>query len=152
MFDTSAVGGDTVDSAILSQQLNYVSGGDSNSNQNINVCTSDPASDTAIVAGDYDITSLGSTKLTTDFTITSAMSTSAYRDLTLNASGEAEIDGSGVSKFSIRFSRDMDNSDPSTNKIRVKGLYAETSGTTGDPKLVVEHSSCLLYTSDAADE
>ena len=138
LFDTSAIGSDTISSATLSQQLAYVTT-DSNSNQAVNVVSSAPASDTAIVGGDMD--SFGSTRFTTDFTITSAMTAFAYRDFSLNASGLANIDGSGVSKFGIRFAADLDNSDPGSNKIRVKGEYADNTGTSVDPKLVVEHTA-----------
>jgi len=141
LFDTSALAGDTLISATLSQEISYVTGGDSNSDQAINVVSASPASNSALVLADYNIANFGATRFSSDLTITSAMTSNAYRDFVLNASGLANIALSGISKFGIRFQKDLDNSDPGVNKIRVRSVYADTSGTSSDPKLVVEHSA-----------
>jgi hypothetical protein len=104
--------------------------------------SSSPASNTAIVAGDYD--SLGTTDygnieadaLTTDST--------TYNDITLNSDGRAAIDRSGITKFGWRHDGDRSNTEPGSLSGFVSATIllrsADESGTSIDPKLVVTHA------------
>lgn len=65
-----------------------------------NVYSSNPASDTGLVAGDYD--SLGSTAFCDTEITAAAWSTSSYNVFALNASGLAAISKTGISKFGTR--------------------------------------------------
>ena len=139
LFDTSSIGAATIDSAVLSIY------GSSKSDTagiapNLNIFSSNPASNTAIVAGDYG--NVGSTEFSTDISYAS-FSTSAYNDFTLNASGEAAIDTGGISKFSTRSDYDSTDSAPTwTSSLQsyLRGVSAENTGTTQDPKLVVNYT------------
>tara|TARA_R100001086_G_C11848145_1_gene260672 strand:+ start:13011 stop:14504 length:1494 start_codon:yes stop_codon:yes gene_type:complete len=138
LFDTSAVGSDSIDSAVLST---YIEAVNVDNGALMGITEATPASNTEIVAGDYD--QVGS--LTSPVELASqidfgSMSASSYSDFTLNASGEAHIDKSGVTGFSGRLSDDIDDS-ASTNKEKITISFSETSGTTQDPKLAVTHSA-----------
>jgi len=143
LFDTSGIDdGDTLDSAALSVYGTFKND-DLSSSPTLNVYTSAPASNTALVAGDFD--SLGSTDLSTSITYAS-YSDSGYNDFTLNATGESSVDFTGISKFGLReAAHDAANSSPShpgstqTSTFSFRG--AEQTGTTNDPKLVIEHTT-----------
>lgn len=132
LFDTSTIGDDdTIDSAVLSLKGAF-STTNADSSSNVIVATT-PASNTAITTADYDqvgTTSFGSHAL-------SAWSTSAYNDITLNASGLAAITKTGVSKFGARNSRDFDNVAPTGGN----DSYFLPAGSASEPKLAVTHSS-----------
>lgn len=145
LFDTSAVGGDTKDSGIYSL---YATGNqnDASSNLNANVYECSPASNTNIVASDMTITNFTNTKLATGIA-RGSITTSAYNDWTLNASGLTAVNGSGVSKLSCLVENDIDDSAPSHDNSgaagfsRFYGSTAEVSGTSQDPKLAITHTA-----------
>lgn len=96
LFDTSAVpAGATISTATLQLYCNSKS---TQMTANAVVRSSAPASNTALVAGDYD--SVGTTDLS-DTIAVSAISTSAYNTWTLNASGRAAITAGGITKLAI---------------------------------------------------
>lgn len=139
LFDTSAITDtDSIDSATFSI---YVPSVTDVADQLIGVVASAPASNTALVGGDYD--SLGTTRFATDIDVTS-LSTSAYNDFALNASGLAAITTTGVTKLGTRLSGDIDDTTPTWSsgvEPRVNCYCAEATDTTSDPKLVVVHSA-----------
>lgn len=145
LFDTSAVSTDTVDSAVYSL---YATGNQSaaGTNLNANIFTSSPASNTDVAAADMTITNFGSTQLATGIA-RGSISTSSYNDWTLNATGEATINGSGVTKLGCILEDDRSNTEPthdnngSAGFSRFYASSAEASGTAQDPKLVVNHSA-----------
>lgn len=60
----------------------------------------------------------------------------------LNATGTSWIDKAGVTKLGLRSANDADNSAPSDDgQGRAQFYSADETGTTNDPKLVVEHTS-----------
>ena len=149
LFDTSALGSDTIDIATLSIYVNSKVNQVNDGNDFINIYTTSPASDSALVTADYD--QIGTTVQSTSIDIGS-VSTSAYNAFVLNATGEGNIDGSGVTKFGVREGHDVtDNTiggGSAENVVRV----AMTEDSVGDPKLVVEHSpSSVAYTTSVAD-
>tara|TARA_Y100000310_G_scaffold174234_1_gene174318 strand:+ start:1309 stop:2277 length:969 start_codon:yes stop_codon:yes gene_type:complete len=108
-------------------------------NLNVNIYSSAPASNTAVVAGDFN--SLGTTAFSTAISHAS-FSTSAYNDFVLNASGVAQITATGVSKFGMRNETyDALNVEPShpssVTDNSVSCSAADEAGTSQDPKLEV---------------
>lgn len=142
LFDTSSIGTDNVDSAILS--IYGVGKADGFAiTPSVNIVSSALADPAALSAGDYD--SFGTTAFATAISYAS-WSTTAYNDFTLNASGIANIDKGGTSYFgAINDNYDRQDSEPSWvggNELSfISGYYADQTGTTNDPKLVVEHSA-----------
>jgi hypothetical protein len=68
------------------------------------------------------------------------MTSTGYKDMRLNATGIGWINKTGYTKFGIRLSNDTDDSAP-TARNYVHLYMSEQTGTTNDPKLVVEHSA-----------
>ena len=146
LFLTSSIPDtDNINSATLSlmpSSLNNGMSGESFSNSQLKIVSSNPASDTAIVEADYNTvgsTEFGASQNQADMTV------DVYEDIVLNASGLANISKTGVSKFATRSGWDLNNTiedltwgSGASQQIQVRG--AETAGTTQDPKLVVVHS------------
>jgi hypothetical protein len=91
-----------------------------------------------------DYSNFGTTEFSSDISYAS-FSTSGYNEFSLNSSGIANISKTGISKFGTRESTyDAPNSEPTaTNDNQESGFtvsFADTAGTTSDPKLVVEYS------------
>lgn len=139
LFDTSSISDtDSVDSGTFS--LYITSKNDALGGGSVRMVTSAPASNTALANGDF--TSQGTTAQATDLTI-SGITTTAYNDWTLNATGLSNITKTGVSKFGTRLARDADDSTPTWATAASENIlfyYADQASTTNDPKLVVVHS------------
>ena len=139
LFDTSAIqDGASITAATFSL---YVNSKRDIFAQDVGLVGSTPASNTALVASDYG--QLGTTRYATDLDV-GALTTSAYNDWTLNATGLAAISVTSTpTKFGVRYSGDIDNSAPtaSTDYAEVNVNFADTAGTTSDPKLVVTGTS-----------
>lgn len=152
LFDTSAL---TSSASISSTTLsvNSTGGGASykNFSQSINITSSDPASNTALATGDYAIAKFGSTKFSDTSIAIATFNDSGWRDFAFNASGISAISKTGVSKFSYRYTGDIDNSAPTwaSNTEAYSPCYsADQTGTTSDPKLVVTYTTFTAYTKD----
>jgi hypothetical protein len=107
----------------------------------VNVYSSAPASNTALAAGDYD--SLGTTAFC-DTPITYAgFNTAGYNDFSLNASGLAAINTTGVSMFGLRNAcYDAAGVAPTWSASHVASFttyFADQALTDKDPKLVVTY-------------
>jgi hypothetical protein len=146
LFDTSAIGSDTVSAATLSLEGGLKVNTDNDGDDFIAIVSSTPASNTAIVTGDFDQCGDSIDDPTEMHDVggridIGSISTSAYNDWTLNSTGLAEIDTGGVSKFGVREGHDiLDNPVAASSANYVGFLSADTVGTTSDPKLVVTHS------------
>lgn len=143
LFDTSALGsGASISDAVLS--LYGSAKGDAGGwTPDIDIYTAAPASDTALVGGDYD--SLGATSQTGDSPISyGSWDTSGYNDFTFDATGRGNVDGSGISKFGSRNANyEVAGSPPtwgSNQNSYVDCYLADQTGTTNDPKLVVTYT------------
>jgi hypothetical protein len=156
LFDTSAIPDtDSISSAILS--LSGESKTDDLSiTPNINIYSSAPASNTAVVAGDYD--SLGATAFSSaiayaDFQVNA--STGIYNDFTLNASGIAAISLTSISKFGSRnASYDVSGTPPTWSSFKASNMTvfaADAAGATKDPKLVIVHAAAAAIEGDTDD-
>jgi len=139
LFDTSSLGaGAIISSAIFSGYFQIKS--NNLGSPDLHLASSTPASNTGLVSADYQQvgrTSFGS--------ITYANFTaSQYNDITLNASGISNISKTGISKFSLQFSWDINNSFTGAwvadVETRMAIFSADNAGTTQDPKLVVTYT------------
>lgn len=165
LFDTSSIpDGDDLNSAYLGLLFYegeasagaYGEGANwSEAQRSIVVTAGSTASDTAVVTGDYDAIK-GATKWSAGFVSTkdSTASTStsgawndnAYAQIDLNATGVAAVNKTGVSKLAVQCLADVDDDEPTTSGTSQQHVLmlwssANTSGTSSDPKLVVNHGS-----------
>lgn len=142
LFDTAAIDdADTIDSATLSLYPYSIYNGLSES---ISIVGSTPASETALVTGDFD--QLGTTRYASDIEV-SSLTNNAYNDFLLNATGESNINLTGKTKFGAALGGDTDDSPPtwiSNEETSVHFRTVEQSGSSADPKLVVEHSVAAI--------
>lgn len=149
IFDTSAIADtDTIDSGTFSLASALIAGATKADNLSITpdtaLVSSAPASNTALVAGDFD--SLGTTEFATRISYANwSASDAVYNDFTLNASGLSNISKTGVSKFGVRNGNyDLDAVAPTWSgsvSSFMRHYYADQTGTANDPKLVVVHSA-----------
>ena len=140
-FDTSSLSPDVVQSADIS----FYGLGKSDTftpalNPDYYVVSATPADAADLADADYGNT--GSTSFGTFSQ--SGFNTSAYNDVALNASGQANINTSGVSSFGLRIGPDFLNSAPAWGSLETAdvSIYtADQTGTTNDPKLTVIHGA-----------
>lgn len=143
LFDTSAIGTDTVSSATFSI---YGKAGTQDAMNDaygyVGVVSVAPASNTGWSSADITISNWGTTQYATGIDITS-WSTSGYNSYSFNASGISAINKTGISKFGLMHGREIEVQNwtgGSANSL-VLGYAADQTGTTNDPKLVVEHTA-----------
>jgi hypothetical protein len=138
LFDTSSL----TSAAIISGAVLSVYGGGLKTTglgtPDLHVGSSTPASNTALVSADYSqrgTTSFGSIS-------NASFSTSAYNDITLNASGIAAINKTGVSKFSLQLSWDINNSFTGSWASSAESEFSIVMSDTGSnkPKLVITYT------------
>ena len=140
LFDTSALGSEsTIDDATLSVK-GFGTAVDNHSGT-LAVVSSAPSSNTSLTASDYG--TLGSTAYSAASTL-AAWGTS-YNDFTLNASGEAAVSLTGITKLGIiEETYDLGASSPTwvdgATASTAGAKFAEVSGTASDPKLVVNYT------------
>jgi len=143
LFDTSGLDdGATISAATFSV---YGDGKDDGLSvtPDINVYSSDPASNDDLVSGDYD--SLGTTAYCDTAITYAGFDTSDYNDFAFNATGLAAISKTGVTKLGLRnASFDVSGTPPTWSAgwaySRIKGYFAE-QGTGYKPKLVVTYTT-----------
>jgi len=142
LFDTSALSpDDELASGIFSL---YLDGAAQQLGQSLNISSSNPASNTALVNNDYAVGNFGATKFASDIAIT-AVTINQYSDWTLNASGKSAIAVDGITKFGFRVSGDIDNSAPtwvSSGDDFVTPIFAEFGS--NKPKLTINYSAGML--------
>lgn len=148
LFDTSAIPDtDSISSATFSiagnggPVIDTVNGG----GNGVYLDKCNPASNTAIAGTDFDITKWD-TVAQADAMLAygSWPADNVYADFTLNATGRGNISKTGITKLGLRDSIDFLNTGLSGNLGTAQNGancdLADTSGTTTDPKLVVEHA------------
>jgi len=140
LFDTSPITAYAVVTAATLSLYGYNQDNALGASATVAIVSSSPASDTGLANADFD--QVGSTDFATrvayaDFNIGS------YEDFALNAAGIANISGSGISKFGVREGAyDLDNTTPpwvSASRVSINIYWADETGTTSDPKLVVTY-------------
>jgi len=147
IFDTSALGDtEVISSAVLSVFGTHVNNADADGYDYGTVVQATIASSTNLSNDDYndigdsvDNPTEGSTRENL-----SSMVGNDYNDFTLNSTGIGWISKTGISSFGMREGHDVEDhpiESGGSNKInRLYIRWADYSGTTSDPKLVVEHS------------
>jgi len=145
VFDTSSIpDGDTISSATFSGYCDTKTD-EFSVDPTMTIMGATLASDASIANGDYASTftnhqvSFATAKTFADFT------TSAYNDFALNASGISAISKTGNSRFSLRFAQDVTGGTTPQQATAAREFFvsiasSEASGTSQDPKLVVEHA------------
>lgn len=106
----------------------------------VGLVASTQASATGLTTSDY--TAVGSTEFVTRVNFTS-LSTGAYKDWALNASGVSHLTSNqaGYAKFAFRTSFDLDNSAPGSSAQSYMGIsYSDQTGTSEDPYLTVTYT------------
>ena len=104
-----------------------------------------PASNTDVVAADYNIVNWAGVRQANDILYT-PWTTAGYNSWTLNATGRGNVSKTGVSKFGYRLSCDFDIVEPTwknpsagNNISRIAGNTAEAVGTGNDPKITIDY-------------
>jgi hypothetical protein len=110
----------------------------------IGLITSTPDSNTALVDADYS--EFGTTLQATSINFSSIVANdSTYNDWTLNSTGRGNISLTGITKFGIRVSQDITDSEPSWSAGAKSEAFFhgrnETAGGEIRPRLVVTHAS-----------
>lgn len=141
LFDTSAIpDGVTISSATLSIKGTAKADAEGWA-PTLNIYSGVPASDTNLVAADYNKAQFGTTAYCDTAITYAGFNTAAYNDFVLNATGIAAIDKAGITKIGIRnVNYDVADTAPSWVATAYFTLYAataDTAGTASDPKLVV---------------
>lgn len=139
-FDTSAIPDNaTIDSATLSLYGSSKTNGLDKTD--LHIVSATPASTSSLATTDYSQTG------TTSFgeVAYDDFSSGAYNDISLNASGLANISKTGITKFGVRLEWDVNGSFTGTNQAagaqtRFVFSSADESGTSQDPKLVVNYT------------
>lgn len=142
LYDASAIpDGDNIDSATLDAKSDGIAntlGG----TPAVQITTSSPASNTAIVAGDFAVANFGGTSFGSRNL--ADLTPAAVFTWTVNGSGLTNISKTGITKWAFRADWDVDNSFGGTwasaADARLDGQQAEAAGTTNDPTLTVTHS------------
>lgn len=140
LFDTSILSGKTVSSATLAMTPTGGRSNTLNSTWGISLCSSNPASNTAIVASDHQ--NVGSTRFS-DTDVAHANPMTGLKTWLLNSSGLSAIDVDGISKFALRHNKDLENVENFSGTGRTDYVYfysADQSGTSSDPYLEIEAS------------
>jgi RHS repeat-associated protein len=141
LYDTSVLGsGVTINAATSSLYAQCTGGSDTSETASIYGAT--PASNTSLVAADYSQT--GTTAYSDTAPAGSSISTSAYTDFLLNSTGRSNISLTGITKFSLKYTKDSTGVDPGWGA-SAEGPYfifhsAEAAGTNNDPKLVIDYT------------
>ena len=147
-FDTSDIDtGDVISSATLS--LNCVSISGINTEVGIGVIgPTTPADISSITTADYDqVGSLNSPQEIVTRPNIYDWDTSAYNDMALNATGLTVISKTGYTPIGFRNVYDIDNTELPAGELSdyVVVVFPDETGTTSDPKLVVEHSAADTF-------
>lgn len=144
-FDTSSLGSSaTITSAVLSL-YGRGKGDDLGISPNIDIYTATPANNGTFDVADFD--QVGSTSQTgSPMSYASFNGSNGWNDFTLNATGIANINKTGITKFSIRNANyDVAASAPGSwsNSATSTFTVGGTSDTGFEPKLVITYSTVV---------
>ena len=146
LFNTASIPDtDDISSVVLSLWAFAKSDGINDANSFISITTSSPASNTALALGDYS--QIGSTRQheTSEDKDITGITTGAYVSWTFNSTGIGNVSKTGITKLGGREGHDMDNVAPTGGADSSVNFYmADQTGTTQDPKLVVEHAVLVV--------
>lgn len=153
-FDTSSLSGATISAVTFSvygtnKSDAGVTGWDAKLASN--VCGITLAANNDLAVGDYD--GVATTRFVDSDLSYASFDAAGYNDYSFNASGIAAVDTEGITALSVRSAPDIDGSGypahPGNIGVNPNGFlvgsYADETGTTQDPKLVVEHSAVSTF-------
>lgn len=147
LFDTSDLTASAnISDTVFSVKPHDSAGSTNTDGMNIRIVASTPAATNILATGDFD--QVGATSFAEMAAWTASDNT--YRDFTLDANGRANVSKTGISKFGARGSLAMDNTTPTGNN-QSYCRYADYTGTTSDPKLVVTYTTSTAYTKDLTE-
>ena len=139
-FDTSPINGATISASTFSLYGTDFAYYDTD-NDNVAPVSFSPNSNTEWVVGDFLYTNFGTSVWATALDVTN-WNQAGYNDFSLNATGLAGINKTGVTNIGFRAGKDISNTAPGDECVSlITGYYADQAGTTQDPKLVVEYTS-----------
>jgi len=143
LFDTSALPDDASISATVLSIAGQNKADPTSNAPTLNIYTTTPASNTGLVAADFS--QYGTTKqCDSDVTYAGWQTGATYNAFTFNATGIGNVSLTGISKFGCREATyDVGSSTPTwgANAETFFACYfADTAGTTSDPKLVVTYT------------
>ena len=145
-FDTGTIGSDGVDSATASIYARAVLDNEDDGNNFLSIVQSSLATTTVVALADFDVIGDAIDNPTEGHTTANradlgSVSTSAYTDFPFNSTGEGWIQTTGITQLGVREGHDILD-DPSNAGISgITMEAAEQTGSSKDPKLVVEHSA-----------
>lgn len=136
LFDTSAL---TAGAIIRSAVFSFVSGSKSTAwVESVALIGVTPASDTALVSADYSQT--GSTRYSADLLISDIdAGGSNYNNITVNATGLAQISKTGITKFGMKTASEIDSTEPSSAAFSASFYVTCSDNGSNKPKLVVTY-------------
>ncbi len=141
LFDTSALTSTaSISSAVFSVYGYSKYGSAYTFSARLYTCT--PSSNTSISSSDF--ANFGTTQQSATEYSVSTFSNSAYNDWTLNSTGLTNVNKTGISKFAVRDYLDVTGTQPTWASNYTNGLecyYADQTGTSNDPKLVVTYTA-----------
>ncbi len=141
-FDTSPIGGDTIDSVTFSVVATLAL--DEMTGDAVSIDRNPPANSNNLVNGDFDVGGWdGVLQSDTELAIASwTADSTTYTDFTLNATGEGNVDTSGLTWLGTRITADFDNISPtwgSGDDALINALTADNGSL--EPKLVIVHTA-----------
>lgn len=143
LFDTSSLPDDcTVDAAVLSTYGLSKFNDWTTIDASVHIAAANPASDAALVSNDFDNisrTSFGNIAY-------ASLANSAYNDITFNASGLAAVNLTGLSRFSMQFGADLNDTAPThelNKQLRYNARLADNTGTSQDPMLTITYTEAV---------
>lgn len=142
-FDTSPLGTDAISSATFSVFAS-ADGNDAFGQRAVLDHKASVASTTVLSASDYNIGGWDGVRQSDTEIVFSSWDSGYAQNFALNATGTSNINKSGFTWFGGRTDKDMDNTQPSIPSFQtnsVNSYFADQSGTTQDPRLVVEHAA-----------
>lgn len=147
-FDTSSLTSNATISASVISFFGVLKANPSSLTFDVDIYTATPASNSTLVTGDYG--QYGSTSQTGSPISYSSYSIIAYNDFTFNATGISNISKTGISRFGTRnANHDVANSAPTWTALEnpyMSAFFADQTGTTNDPKLVVTYTITVTTT------
>lgn len=141
LFDTSGLPDNATKSATTLSFYGVVGNDDLSASPDVQVYSSNPASNTALATGDFD--SLGTTAFCDSAIDYASWNTDGWNDFTFNSTGIAAIPTDGVAKFGTRESQyEVAESAPPwvSGKTYQVGSYSADQGEGYKPKLVVTYT------------
>ncbi len=143
LFDTSSIGSSNAVSAATFSLV--VSSKTTTMTDSHGLVASTPASNTTLVASDFEGTVNNLTRFATDIAGSAITADNAtYNNWSMNAAGIAAVSLTGITKLGTKNASDIDNSPPTWGNDIIASIQvdmAETAGTSKDPKLVVTYAA-----------